>query len=344
MNTHVYPSASPVEQDARTWLKILAKYRQPRIGRSAFELLVTIVPFACFWAIAYFSLAYGVWYGLIAIIPAAAFLLRLFMIQHDCGHGSFFARRALDDWSGRVIGVLTMTPYDYWRRSHAAHHASAGNLDERGTGDITTLTISEYRALSRLKRLRYRLYRHPLVMFGIGPAWLFLLKQRLPFGMMKGGALPWVSTMTTNAAILACAALAAWAIGLGPFLLVHLPIVLLAGAAGIWLFYVQHQFEETHWSAGEDWHFPRAALHGASHYDLPLVLRWLTGNIGIHHVHHLSSRIPYYRLPEVLRDHPQLADIGRITLWDSLRCVKLVLWDDRRQRLVSFRDAAAAHP
>ncbi|HEV7322900.1 MAG TPA: fatty acid desaturase [Ensifer sp.] len=346
MNTHVYPPASPVEQDARAWLKILAKYRQPRIGRSAFELLVTIVPFACFWAIAYLSFAYEIWYGLIAIIPAAAFLLRLFMIQHDCGHGSFFARRTLDDWSGRVIGVLTLTPYDYWRRAHAAHHASAGNLDERGTGDITTLTISEYRALSRMKRLRYRLYRHPLVMFGIGPAWLFLLKQRLPFGMMNAGSLPWVSTMMTNAAILVCAALAAWMIGLMPFLLIHLPIVLLAGAAGVWLFYVQHQFEETHWSAGDDWQFPKAALHGASHYDLPLVLRWLTGNIGIHHVHHLSSKIPYYRLPEVLRDHPQLASIGRITLLDSLRCVKLVLWDDKRERLVSFRDAAngAVHP
>ncbi|MCY1231066.1 Fatty acid desaturase [compost metagenome] len=327
-------------------MKILAKYRQPRIGRSALELLVTVVPFAGFWAIAYFALAYGFWYGLIAIIPAAAFLLRLFMIQHDCGHGSFFARRGPDDWTGRVIGVLTLTPYDYWRRAHAAHHASAGNLDERGTGDITTLTVSEYRALSPVKRLGYRLYRHPLVMFGIGPAWLFLLKQRVPFGMMKGGALPWVSTMATNAAILVCAALVAWMVGLLPFLLIHLPIVLLAGAAGIWLFYVQHQFEETHWSAGEDWQFPQAALHGASHYDLPLVLRWLTGNIGIHHVHHLSSRIPYYRLPEVLRDHPQLADIGRITLWESLRCVRLVLWDDGRQRLVSFRDAAnkAIHP
>ncbi|PDT52119.1 MULTISPECIES: fatty acid desaturase [Sinorhizobium] len=342
MNAHVCPPASLAENDAAAWLKTLAKYRQPRIGRSAFELLVTIVPLAGFWAVAYFSLASGFWFGLIAIIPAAAFLLRLFMIQHDCGHGSFFARRGLDDWTGRAIGVLTLTPYDYWRRAHAAHHASAGNLDERGVGDITTLTISEYRSLSPMKRLGYRLYRHPLVMFGIGPAWLFLLKQRLPFGMMTGGALPWISTMATNVAIVTGAALMAWAIGFLPFLLIHLPIVLLSGTAGIWLFYVQHQFEETHWSAGEDWCFPRAALHGASHYDLPLVLRWLSGNIGIHHVHHLSSRIPCYRLPEVLRDHPQLARIGRITLWESFRCVRLVLWDDRNQKLVSFRDAADA--
>ncbi|WP_354318192.1 fatty acid desaturase [Sinorhizobium fredii] len=342
MNAHARPPASLTEDNAGAWLKTLAKYRQPRIGRSVLELLVTAVPFAGFWAIAYFSLAHGFWYGLIAVVPAAAFLLRLFMIQHDCGHGSFFARRGLDDWTGRVIGVLTLTPYDYWRRAHAAHHASAGNLDERGVGDITTLTVSEYHALSPIKRLGYRLYRHPLVMFGFGPAWLFLLKQRLPVGMMKGGALPWVSTMATNVAIGVCAALMAWAIGLLPFLLIHLPIVLLSGAAGIWLFYVQHQFEDTHWSAGDDWHFPQAALHGASHYDLPLVLRWLTGNIGIHHVHHLSSRIPYYRLPEVLRDHPQLAHIGRITLWESLQCVRLVLWDDGRQKLVSFQQAARA--
>ena len=177
-------------------------------------------------------------------------------------------------------------------------------------------------------------------MFGIGPAWLFLFKQRLPFGMMRSGLLPWVSTMATNLAIAIASALLIWAIGILPFLLVHLPIVLLAGAAGIWLFYVQHQFEETHWSKEPEWRFQHAALHGASYYDLPLILRWITGNIGIHHVHHLSSRIPYYRLPEVLKDHPELADIGRITMMESLRCVKLVLWDEQNQRLISFRDAA----
>ncbi|AJD44988.1 fatty acid desaturase protein (plasmid) [Rhizobium gallicum bv. gallicum R602sp] len=342
MNANVYTPASLAEDNVAAWLKTLAKYRQPRVGRSAFELIVTVIPFAACWAVAYFSFVDGFWYGLAAVIPAAAFLLRLFMIQHDCGHGSFFARRGIDDWTGRVIGVLTLTPYDYWRRAHAAHHASAGNLDERGVGDITTLTVAEYRALSPMRRLGYRLYRHPLVMFGIGPAWLFLFKQRLPIGMMNSGALPWVSTMGTNLALVTLAGLMMWIAGVWPFLLIHLPIVLVSGAAGIWLFYVQHQFEDTHWSTGDDWRFPEAALHGASHYDLPLVLRWMTGNIGIHHIHHLSSRIPYYRLPEVLRDHPQLAGIGRITLWQSLQCVGLVLWDDRRQKLVSFRDAATA--
>lgn len=332
--------AHPPVSSEKAWLKILSRYRQPHPGRSLFELTVTVIPFALFWAGACAAVLYGFWFGLILIVPAAAFLLRLFMIQHDCGHGSFFARRRIDDWTGRAIGVLTLTPYDYWRRAHAEHHASAGNLDERGVGDIRTLTITEYRALSWYGQLGYRLYRHPLVMFGIGPAWLFLLKQRLPFGMMRAGAMPWVSTMGTNLAIALIAAWMIWAIGLAPFLLVHLPIVLLAGAAGIWLFYVQHQFEETHWSETAEWQFQEAALHGASHYDLPPILRWVTGNIGIHHVHHLSSRVPYYRLPDVLRDHPELADIGRITVAESLRCVKLVLWDERSRRLVSFRDAA----
>jgi omega-6 fatty acid desaturase (delta-12 desaturase) len=340
MNIAVHDLKGSSDLNASAWLKTLSRYRQPRTSRSIFELLVTAGPFAVLWLLAYLCLSHGIWLGFVVAVPAAAaFLLRLFMIQHDCGHGSFFARRSLDDWTGRLLGVLTLTPYDYWRRAHAVHHASAGNLDERGIGDITTLTVLEYRSLSPAGRLRYRLYRHPLVMFGIGPAWIFLLKQRLPFGMMRSGAMPWVSTMATNVAVFALAAAMAFAIGLGPFLAVHLPIVLLAAAAGVWLFYVQHQFEETHWATDDDWHFPGAALHGASYYDLPLVLRWMTGNIGIHHVHHLSSRIPYYRLPEVLRHHPELALIGRVTIRDSIRCVRLALWDEEQKKLLSFRDA-----
>lgn len=326
----------------KPWLKILARYRQPSTGRSLWELFVTLVPFLMLWAAAWASLHYGYWIGVLLVFPAAGFLLRLFMIQHDCGHGSFFGRRRANDWTGRVIGVLTMTPYDYWRRAHAEHHASAGNLDERGVGDITTLTIDEYKALTPRGRLAYRLYRHPFVMFVVGPAWLFLLKQRLPFGMMRAGALPWVSTMATNLAIVLVSALVIWGVGLVPFLLIHLPIVLLAGSAGIWLFYVQHQFEETHWSKPPEWQFQHAALHGASHYDLPPVLRWMSGNIGIHHVHHLASRVPFYRLSEVLRDHPELAAMSRITIMDSIRCVKLVLWDERNKKLVPLKDAALA--
>ncbi|MGJ7037140.1 omega-6 fatty acid desaturase (delta-12 desaturase) [Shinella sp. BE166] len=322
----------------KAWLKILAAYRKPSTGRSVFELAVTLIPFALLWAAAWASMHFGYWFGLILVVPAAGFLLRLFMLQHDCGHGSLFGRRGLDDWTGRAIGVLTLTPYDYWRRAHSQHHASAGNLDERGVGDITTLTVAEYRALKPRGRLGYRLYRHPLVMFGIGPAWLFLFQQRLPFGMMRSGALPWISTMATNAAILVLAALVIWCVGIVPFLLIHLPIVLIAGSAGVWLFYVQHQFEDTHWSKPPEWTFQHAALHGASHYDLPRPLRWMTGNIGLHHIHHLSSRVPFYRLPEVMRDHPELGDLGRITLRDSLRCVKLILWDEASKRLVTLRE------
>lgn len=327
--------------DEKAWLKVLSKYRTPHISRSIFELAVTVIPFVVFWVLTWLAVHSGLWWGLILIIPAAGFLLRLFIIQHDCGHGSFFARRRFDDWTGRILGVLTLTPYDYWRMAHATHHASAGNLDQRGVGDITTLTVSEYHGRSWWGRVQYRLYRHPLIMFGLGPAWLFLFQQRLPFGMMRDGALPWISTMATNVVVAAVASLLVWAIGPVSFLVVHLPIVLLAGSIGVWLFYVQHQFEETHWSKAPEWQFPKAALHGASHYDLPLVLRWITGNIGVHHVHHLSSRVPYYRLQEVLKDHPELGEIGRITLWQSLRCVKLVLWDERNEKLVSFRQAAA---
>jgi len=329
-------------QNERAWVKALSNYRKPNRLRSSFELVITVIPFFALWALAWAAVAYGHWWGLVLILPAAGFLVRLFMIQHDCGHGAFFAHRQTDDWIGRFLGVLTLTPYDYWRRTHAAHHAGAGNLDQRGMGDITTLTVAEYRALSGWGRFRYRLYRHPVVMFGLGPAWLFFLQQRLPFGLMRAGAAPWVSTMTTNLGIAVLAAGLIWLCGVVPFMVVHLPIVGLAGAMGIWLFYVQHQFEETHWSDGNEWQFQHAALHGSSHYDLPLVLRWFTGNIGIHHVHHLSSRVPYYRLPEVLRDFPELRSLGRITFLESLRCVKLVLWDENRRKLVSFREARAS--
>ena len=210
----------------------------------------------------------------------------------------------MNDWVGRVIGVLTLTPYDFWRRAHALHHASSGNLDRRGIGDIDTLTVREYLALPRRRRLLYRLYRHPLVMFGIGPVYNFVFRQRLPMGFMRSGWQPWLSTMATNVAIAILRRGVMWLVGVGPFLLVHLPITLLAAAIGVWLFYVQHQFEDTFWERDEGWNFHEAALHGSSHYDLPRVLRWFTANIGVHHVHHLCSRIPYYRLPRRVAGSP----------------------------------------
>ncbi len=321
------------------WARRLATYRQPSLARAFVELAITVGPFVLLWVAMWVALYFGYWVGLLLVVPAAGFLVRMFMIQHDCGHGSFFRHRLANDWAGRAIGVLTLTPYDFWRRSHAAHHASSGNLDQRGIGDIDTLTVDEYRALSRWGRLRYRAYRHPLVMFGLGPAYLFILRHRLPAGMMRdAGWMPWVSTMGTNAAIATVAAIVIWFVGIGPFLLIHLPITMIGASIGVWLFYVQHQFEDTHWMRERGWNQHEAALYGSSHYDLPAILRWVTANIGMHHVHHLCSRIPYYRLPHVLRDHPELADTGRLTLAESLRCVRLVLWDERSRRLVSFRE------
>jgi omega-6 fatty acid desaturase (delta-12 desaturase) len=326
---------------ARDLLPILNRYRAPSHMRSAAELLVTAVPFVLLWIGAWACLRWSYWLSLAVAVPAAGFLVRLFMIQHDCGHGAFFRVQLANDWVGRVIGVLTLTPYDHWRRSHAVHHASSGNLDQRGIGDVATLTVSEYLAASRLRRVAYRLYRHPLVMFGVGPAYLFLVQNRFPAGAALTCWRSWLNPMATNAAIAVAIVAGMWLAGVRPFLLVHAPITLLAASIGVWLFYVQHQFEETCWARGSAWTMPDAALHGSSHYDLPPVLRWLTANIGVHHVHHLCSRIPYYRLGQVLRDHPGLRDVGRLTLVQSIGCVRLTLWDEARGRMISFRQLRA---
>ncbi len=337
MTGNAGPPASAGRQDARDWMRTLAAYREAHHGRSAAELAITIVPLVILWIAMWVALHYSYWLSLVLAVLAAGFLVRLFMIQHDCGHGAFFRRRALNDWVGRVIGVLTLTPYDFWRRTHNMHHAGSGNLARRGIGDIQTLTVREYLALPRWRRLMYRLYRHPVVLFGFAPAYLFILQHRLPVGLMRETG-SWVSTMATNAAIAISAVAAIWLVGLWPFLIIHLPITIIGASIGVWLFYVQHQFEETLWAEPVDWSLPEAALHGSSHYDLPRVLRWFTGNIGIHHVHHLSSRIPYYRLPRVLKDHPELGQVGRLSLMESFGCVRLVLWDEVRQRLISFRE------
>jgi omega-6 fatty acid desaturase (delta-12 desaturase) len=329
--------------DGAQLIPALNSYRMPSPARSIGELAITVGPLALLWAAAWLVFWLGhVWATPLFAIPAAGFLVRLFMIQHDCGHGSFFRRRSTNDWVGRVLGVLTLTPYDYWRRTHAVHHATAGNLDRRGIGDIDTLTVAEYRARSRWGRLRYRIYRHPLVMFGIGPAYLFLVQHRLPLGLMRAGWAPWISTMATNAAIAMLLIIAWWSIGLEALVLILVPTMLLAAAASVWLFYVQHQFEHTSWERGPDWSLQSTALHGSSHYDLPVFLRWFTANIGIHHVHHLCSRIPYYKLPIVLRDHPSLKSVSRLGLIDSVRCVRLVLWNENEKRLVSFADSSSS--
>ena len=329
---------------ARDWARALAPYRRPSAARGVLELAVTVLPFVALWAAMLLASRNGqVWLSFAMAPFAAGLLARLFMIQHDCGHGGLFPSKPANDWVGRAIGIVTVTPYDHWRLLHAIHHATSGNLDRRGIGDIHTLTVREYFARNWRDRLAYRLYRHPLVMFGLGPLYVFLLMNRLPLGFMRKGAMPWLSTMTTNAGLLVAAGLLIWGAGLAPFLIVCLPIFAIGGAVAVWFFYVQHQFEETTWEAAADWSQPEAALHGSSFYDLPPPLRWLSGNIGVHHVHHLSSGIPFYRLPEVLRDHPELKEVGRrLTLRDSLACVRLALWDKEKRRMVSFGEAWAS--
>jgi omega-6 fatty acid desaturase (delta-12 desaturase) len=290
--------------------------------------------FACWLMLA--AVEVGNLLALMLSLPAGLLLLRLFLIQHDCGHGAFLSRRATNDWLGRALGVLTFTPYDCWRRSHTLHHASTGNLDARGFGDVDTLTVREFYARSPLGQLFYRFYRHPAVLFGLGPAYLFLLRHRLPIGLMREGRLYWISAMGTNAAIATLLAAIVHQFGLTAAGLVLLPVLLIAASAGVWLFYIQHQFEDAHWDGRQSWSFHDAALYGSSHLDLPPVLRWFTANIGVHHVHHLASRVPFYRLPEVLRAYPQLKGVNRFTALQTFGTMRLTLWDESQRRLIRF--------
>ncbi|HEX5264904.1 MAG TPA: fatty acid desaturase [Phenylobacterium sp.] len=329
---------------AKAWFKVLAPYRKARAGRSVFEIVVTVAPLLALWTTAWLLQARGLWWAaLLLTVPASAFLIRLFLIQHDCGHGSFFESRAANEWVGRIVSVFTVTPFHYWRQAHALHHATSGNLDRRsGLGEIETLTVEEYRAAPRLRRLGYRLYRHPLVMFGLGPAYVFILSQRLPIGMMRDGWRPWASVIGNSLAALVGLGALVWLFGVGPVLTVNIVTMLLAGSAGVWLFYVQHQFEGASWAREGAWNRDDAALAGSSYLHLPQPLRWVTANIGVHHVHHLSSRIPFYHLPKVLKDHPELAAMGRMGFFDALRCTRLALWDEATGRMVSFREARRA--
>jgi omega-6 fatty acid desaturase (delta-12 desaturase) len=316
----------------------LAPYQRPSHRRSILEILVTAAPLAALWGLALFAVRHGWWWGLILTVPAAVFLVRLFMIQHDCGHASFFRSPRANAWTGRIIGVLTATPYDYWRRTHAIHHATSGNLDRRGLGAVDTLTVEEYRARPWLMRVAYRLYRHPVVMFGLGPGYMFVLQHRAPIGLMREGR-AWLSVLGNNLGLAVLILPQILLAGPIAFLAVHLSIVVLAASIGVWLFYLQHQFEGAYWTRNDRWSLHDAALHGSSYLHLPPVLRWFTANIGAHHVHHAGSKIPFYRLPQVMNDHPQLKTMSRITLLDSFQAMRLSLWDEAAGRLVSFREA-----
>jgi omega-6 fatty acid desaturase (delta-12 desaturase) len=309
------------------------------LKRSLFQVITTAVPFFALLVVMLVTSQDRYWLTLLLAIPTAGLLVRLFIIQHDCGHGSFFRSRAANDLLGRALGVLTLTPYGNWTRGHATHHASTGNLDRRGRGDVATLTVAEYRALSPMKKLGYRLYRNPLVMVVLGAPVNFILLQRLPTGKDFRDPDARRSILSLDLALIVVFGLPMLAFGVVTVLATYLPVMIIAAWVGNWLFYVQHQFEEAYWERDSDWSFHNATLRGSSYFKLTPVLQWFSGNIGLHHVHHLCSRVPNYRLQACLDTAPELDRIAkRISLRDSLGCWRLALWDEQRRLLVRFRD------
>ncbi len=317
--------------------RALAPYARPSGWRSALDLATSIVPYAAVFALMVAALDVSYWLVLALAVPGAGFLLRTYIVFHDCAHGSFLRGKRANQLLGRVLGVVVYTPYASWRHSHAVHHATAGDLDRRGVGDVTTMTLAEYRAATPGQRLAYRLFRNPLVMFGIGPFWALVVQPRL-IGRDARMRIK-RSVHLTNLALAAVIAVLCLTIGWQAFLLVQVPLVFLAGSAGVWLFYVQHQFEDTYWHSTGDWSYADAALQGSSYLKLPKVLQFFSGNIGLHHVHHLSARIPNYHLQAAHDANPVFHDIPVLTFWDGIRATRLKLWDEERRRLIGWREA-----
>ena len=307
--------------------------------RSLFQLITTATPFLALLVVMASATEGRYWLTLLLAIPTAGLLVRLFIIQHDCGHGSYFKSRAANDLLGQVLSVLTLTPYTEWKQSHAAHHATNGNLDRRGLGDVDTMTVGEYEALSPARKLGYRLFRNPLIMVLLGAPINFLVLQRLPTGRAFRDHTSRRSIMALNLALVVVFGLPMMMIGVVPVLATYLPVMIIAAWIGNWLFYVQHQFEDTYWAPDGDWNFHAAAIRGSSYFHLPPILQWFSGNIGLHHVHHLCSRIPNYRLQTCMDIAPELDQFTkRITLRESLACWRHSLWDEQRSLLVRFRD------
>jgi omega-6 fatty acid desaturase (delta-12 desaturase) len=328
------PAATEHRTDIAVWKKIVAEYQKPHFLRATWQLLNTIGAYAVLWCLMYLSLSVSWWLTIPLAILAGGLLVRVFIIFHDCGHGSFLRSPHANDFWGFLAGVLTFTPYYQWRWEHSLHHATAGHLDRRGVGDVWTLTVQEYLESSRWKRFAYRLARNPVVLFMIAPLVLFVFMQRVPTS--KASRRERHSVWWMNLALLGMVAGMSAIFGLVPYLIIQFTAMAVAGSAGVWLFYVQHQFEDAYWER-DDWDFTAAALKGSSFYKLPGILQWFSGNIGFHHIHHLSPRIPNYNLERCHRSDPMFGDVKPMTLFSSLRLITLRLWDEQAKKLVGFR-------
>lgn len=316
------------------WKQIVMRYQQPSLWRAVWQLVNTLVPYVALWCLMYVLAGVSYWLVVPLAVLTGGLMVRLFIIHHDCGHGSFFkSRRANDVW-GFITGVLTFTPYQHWRWEHAVHHSTSGNLDRRGTGDIWTMTVREYLESSRWKRLAYRLMRNPGVLFVLGPLYMLLIKHR--FTNAGAGRRERRSVYWTNLGILGLGVGLSLIFGLKAYLVIQLTVIAVAGTAGIWLFYVQHQFEGVYWQRHGQWDYLTAALQGSSFYKLPGILQWFTGNIGFHHIHHLSPRIPNYNLERCHEAEPLFQNVPAVTLFGSLKSLAFRLWDEKRHRLVGF--------
>ena len=336
-------AAKPSKPTLQELNAVLAPYKEPSVARSLGQIADTVVPlFAC-WAAMHWGLTSGNWWLHALLAPiAAGILMRLFIIQHDCGHGSFFKSQWANDLVGGACGTLTLTPYKYWRQTHAIHHSTSGSLDRRGWGDIDTRTVAEYRAMAPGQRRWYRFYRSFPVLFVFGPLFQFFVYHRFTAIVPPDWKEERLSILRHDLALALLALAAHLTIGLKAALLIYVPTAALSAVIGVWHFYVQHQYEETYWRRDAEWDLVDASFEGSSWYDLPRILQWFTGNIGFHHIHHLNSRIPNYRLEPAMRENAALQRVKRLTLRESLKCPRLALWDEEKRRLVGFDDVSLA--
>jgi omega-6 fatty acid desaturase (delta-12 desaturase) len=314
----------------------LRSHARPHLGRSLLALATSVVPFVGLWVLMYLALSVSYVLVLVLAVPTAGFVLRTYILFHDCAHGSLMRGARANAWLGAVLGLMLFTPFARWRYEHALHHATAGNLDRRGVGDIHTLTVDEYNGRSGRARLAYRLFRNPIVMFGLGPIYEMLLAPR----WIRPSARPKMqrSVWGTNLALAIAIGVLCWLVGWRAFVLIDAPLVVLAGGAGIWLFYVQHQFDHTYWRHSNEWNYTDAALLGSSHLRLPKGLQYFTGNIGLHHVHHLNTKIPNYKLQRAHDHEPIFRNVPALSLWEGLRAMRLKLWDEDATRLVTWKE------